>query len=30
LPRGPMHQPAWSHELMRAYWLPEELRNQEG
>ena len=20
LPRGPVRQPAWSHELMRAYW----------
>ena len=20
LPRGPMRQPAWSHELMQAYW----------
>jgi tRNA (adenine37-N6)-methyltransferase len=21
LPRGEVHQPAWSHELMRQYWL---------
>jgi tRNA (adenine37-N6)-methyltransferase len=21
LPREPVHQPAWSHELMREYWL---------
>lgn len=23
LPRGPVRQPAWSHELMHAYWNPE-------
>lgn len=23
LPRGPVHQPAWAHDLMRAYWLPD-------
>ena len=22
LPRGPVRQPAWSHELMRDYWSP--------
>jgi len=22
LPRGPVHQPAWSHEVMRDYWAP--------
>lgn len=21
LPRGPVHQSAWAHDLMRAYWL---------
>ena len=24
LPRGPIRQPAWSHELMRRYWEPEK------
>ena len=23
LPRGEVRQPAWSHELMRLYWLPK-------
>jgi len=24
LPRGEIRQPAWSHELMRQYWLPKK------
>jgi tRNA-Thr(GGU) m(6)t(6)A37 methyltransferase TsaA len=24
LPRGAVRQPAWSHELMRQYWLPRK------
>ena len=24
LPRGAVHQPQWSHELMRQYWLPRQ------
>jgi tRNA (adenine37-N6)-methyltransferase len=26
LPRGPVHQPPWSHELMRDYWKPAAHR----
>ena len=27
VPRTPVRQPAWSHELMRDYWRPEHERN---
>lgn len=25
-PQGPVRQPAWASELMRGYWLAEEVR----
>ena len=29
LPRGPFHQPDWSHELMKTYWDPPK-ENPDG
>jgi len=28
LPRGPIHQPDWSHELMQDYWKPHNEDNE--
>jgi len=28
LPRGPIHQPDWSHELMKNYWKPRKEDDQ--
>jgi putative acetyltransferase len=30
LPRGPVRQPAWSHELMREYWLTRNPSDGDG
>lgn len=30
LPRSPVHQPAWSSELMRDYWAADEACAREG
>jgi len=26
LPRQEIHQPTWSHEIMRQYWLPRSYK----
>jgi len=28
LPRGPFHQPDWSHEVMKDYWNPPKVDDQ--